>query len=326
MATNVLILGAGASNHYDFPLAYDIVQYYRSGSDSIAPHLQALGLDRSRFERFISRLLSSGCTSIDQFADYLNDPDDIFMAKALLAYHIGARENRNVLSQKWAHGPWYEVLANQLIGRGLDEFPLRDIAIVTFNYDRSLERYMLDCLASRFLGPRTLEQIEDAFRRLKIIHIYGCLGYLPRFARQTGEPEREYRPIGERSQLDLAIDGMHLLRELRDNPNLGDRQAAQDCVRAATANITFLGFAYSAENLEALALATNSTRGRLFGTVLGISEGEPRAELNMRMQRLCGGPLSSAWECDVFEAFRLHPTTILGQPRTSNPQNSVIHA
>lgn len=315
MATNVLILGAGASNHYDFPLAYDIVQYYRKGSASIVPHIEPLGLDRKRFDLFIPRLLSSGCTSIDQFAEYLGDPDDIFMAKALLAYHIASHEQRGVLSQKWASGPWYEVLANQLIGRALDEFPLRDIAIVTFNYDRSLEQYLLDCLMSRFAGPRTKEQIEDAFRRLDIVHIYGHLGHLPGFAPRRGDPEREYQPILDRSQLELAIGGMHLLSELRANPGLGDHQAAQECIHAASAGITFLGFAYSPENLEALALMGNRTGKSLHGTIRGISDGEPRRELDARLEALCGVGLSGAWDCSVFDAFKLRPTTILGKPR-----------
>jgi hypothetical protein len=315
VATNILILGAGASSHYDFPLAYDIVKYYRDGTASILPHLDALRLDRTRFDRFIPRLLSSGCTSIDQFADYLNDPDDIFMAKALLAYHIAFREQRTVLPQKWKGGPWYELLANHLIGRALDDFPLRDIAIVTFNYDRSLEQYLLDCLTSRFRGPRTQEQIEDAFRRLDIVHIYGHLGHLPGFAPKKGDPEREYQQIVNREQLELAISGMHLLPELRDNVGLGDRQAARECIHAASASISFLGFAYAQENLEALALLSNRTRKTLNGTILGISEGEPYAELDARLNALCGAAFNSAWRCDVFDAFRLHPTTILGKPR-----------
>jgi hypothetical protein len=150
VTTNVLILGAGASKHYDFPLAAEIVHRVHTNVDSMVPRLRHLEVDPAAYDRVVERLLTSGCTSIDQFAEYLINPGDIVAAKALLAYHIAYFEVRGTLSQKWASGSWYELLANRLIGQKIDTFPERDIAVITFNYDRSLEQYLLDCLTSRF--------------------------------------------------------------------------------------------------------------------------------------------------------------------------------
>ncbi len=313
MTNNVLILGAGASKHYDFPLAYEIVRHFRRNTDSMQSRAPQFGIEPADYDRVVARLLSSGCTSVDQFADYLDDAADVFIAKALIAYHLGIHEVRPALSQKWAGGHWYELLANHLIGPRLDTFPQRDIAIITFNYERSLEQYLLDCLTSRFQQRHSEADIRAAFLRLPIIHIYGRMGQLPGFAK-PGEPERAYEQIGDRKQMEAAIAGMHILRELRDDSGRGERDAARQHLRDAKGTVTFLGFAYAHENLEALDLTNTCIAKRaIYGTIFEMGEDERHKELIARLRRF-NVALNEPWRFDVYNAILTRPLTILGTP------------
>jgi hypothetical protein len=273
----------------------------------------ALGIEPDIYQRVVVRLLSSGCTSIDQFADYLDHSADIFLAKALVAYHLAIFEVRSALYSKRIGGHWYELLANHLIGRKLNTFPERDIAVITFNYERSLEQYLLDCLTSRFGERHTEAEIRVALSRLPIIHIYGRMGFLPGFA-TTKESQRAYEQIHNRDQLLAAVEGMHMLREIRDNPKLGDRRAARECLLAAAGKIIFLGFAYAQENLEALDLLQTRGLKAGYGTIKDIGEDERHTELKRRLLNF-GIELAESWRCDVYNALLQHPLTILGTPR-----------
>jgi len=325
MGMNILVLGAGASAHYDFPLAYEIVQRVRRGTDSMKARAADFRIHPRSYDEFVDRLLKSGCTSIDQFADYLDKPDDIFLAKALIAYHLGIFENRASLSQKMGGGHWYELLANHLIGATLDTFPQRDIGIITFNYERSLEQYLIDCLTSRFEGRNSPEQIRAAFLRLPIIHIYGRTGYLPGFASGFGPgfsrgfgpgalTERPYEPVMDHTQLQAAIAEIHILRELRDDPKRGEREAARKLLRDSNGVVSFLGFAYAQENLEALDLSNTCKARTVHGTIFEIGQDERHTQLKARLKTF-GVELVDDWRFDVFEAVKTRPATIFGEPR-----------
>jgi hypothetical protein len=312
MATNVLILGAGASRHYDFPLAAGIVTRVRDNVDLMMQQAAAFGIEPPIYERVVARLLTSGCTSVDQFAEYLDDAADIITAKALIAYHLAIFEVGGSLRSEWAGGHWYKLLANHLIGTKLDSFPQRDIAVITFNYERSLEQYLLDCLTARFEERPSEAEIRAALLRLPIIHIYGRMGYLPGFA-TNGEPERAYERILTREQMDAAVAGMHLLRELRGDPGRGDREAARECLRTATGKVIFLGFAYAHENLEALDLRNTRGGKTVYGTIFDIGEDERHEELKRRLKTF-GVELNEWWRFDVYRALLTRPLTIIGSP------------
>jgi hypothetical protein len=312
MATNVLILGAGASNHYGFPLAAGIVTRVSGDADGLRARAQTFGLEPKVYERVVERLLNSGCTSVDQFAEYLDDAADIITAKALIAYHLGICEVRGALRSERAGGHWYRLLANQLIGPTLEGFPQRDIAVVTFNYDRSLEQYLLDCLTARFGERHSEADIRAALLRLPIIHIYGRMGYLPGFAKPD-EPERAFERIETRVQMDAAIAGMHLLRELRGAPGRGERDAARECLRDATGHVVFLGFAFAQENLEALDLVNTCAGKTVHGTIFDIGEDERHKELTLRLKKF-GVELNEAWRFDVYTALLKWPITVFGPP------------
>ncbi len=170
----------------------------------------------------------------------------------------------------------------------------------------------MQCLTSRFADRHTPHEIRQAFLRLPIIHIYGRMGDLPGFSTQEGV--RDYNHIRNRAELDAAVRGMHLLRELRDDPAPGERDAARNRLKEATGNVVFLGFAYAQENLEALNLKETCAGKTVFGTILNIGEHEQYKVLTERLQQF-GVKLATDWRFDVYTAMLQWPVTILGPPR-----------
>jgi hypothetical protein len=99
MASHVLVLGAGASVHYTFPLARELVRRVVKGSDMPRPtRMEQLGFELNAYDGFVRRLRMSGVTSVDQFAPYLDDPADIHIAKAPIAYYLACCEQRDDLT------------------------------------------------------------------------------------------------------------------------------------------------------------------------------------------------------------------------------------
>jgi hypothetical protein len=311
MAENVLILGAGASAHYNFPLARALVQSacLRDWEGAV---LSACGLDVSALERFVADLKRSGTTSIDQYIGYLRNTATINLGKALIAYLLAKKEDLGELTRPGHPYNWYEALASRLIGPALESFPEHNIAIVTFNYDRSLEQYLFDALTSRFNQQHDTNKIREAFLRLPIIHIYGQLGSLPELGVDSALA-RPYGPIATPEGMARAVNSMHLLPEIRKAkliPNSGTT-AARECISNATRTIAFLGFAYSQENLEALDLAKTRGSKRVCGTLFGI-DGEQVDEVRERLGRL-DVSLTAHWPYTVYQAVTLAPITLLGK-------------
>jgi hypothetical protein len=309
MATQALVLGAGASWHYGFPLAREIA-YKTSTKSWSVERLKLCGIEQVAAESFADSLRESLSTSIDDFLSYETEPGVVALGKAILAYFIAEQEHIQNLSAK-PNPHWYETLASRLIVPDLSLFPARDIAIVTFNYDRSLDRSLLGSLVSRFRSKHSLPEIVAAFKRLPIVHIYGQLGYLPGLGADP-RLEREYGPISSKDGMDRAVAAMHLLPEVitlgRDGTNIAEAEA----LIARATDVSFLGFAYSADNLSALGLAPPATAGKKFsGTKLGFNSDEQILELKVRLEKF-GVRLNSAWSDEVASALTNYPTTILG--------------
>lgn len=323
MAKNLLVLGAGASYSYGFPLARDLVDEIcfdgtRFGTNVLNRVLQ---INQDAFETFKYRLRLADPPSIDWYAQQLTKPDEFLLAKGLIAYLIAHREGPTAVARK--DDPkhpqhWMRLLGNVLIGAQLEDFPQRDVAIITFNYDRSLEQYFLLRLFETFKDRHELDEVLTAFRRLEIVHVYGDLGDLP----NLGPNIRAFEPITGSDQLAIALKSMHLLPELLSDPNLGARKRAVELMALAGHSVTFLGFAYSPENLRALGLPDSLVSNANFlGTAFGVPLGGPRDAIALRFKmigvnqniRFLTDPATNAY--DIYDSILMHPDWILGPPK-----------
>src|ERR1700689_4539474 len=121
MPQNVLILGAGASLHYGFPLASGLVDKaiaWRGYGD----RLLKCGLALHMLEQFSDQLARSGCTSVDQYVTAISNKDLRKVGKELMAFLLSQDE---VQIPQRAPERWYERVANILIDDAdLARFPM----------------------------------------------------------------------------------------------------------------------------------------------------------------------------------------------------------
>ena len=133
----VLILGAGASAPYGFPLGRGLRDLVCDISGTIAAVVAAaVGQDVEQVEEFVTTLRHSGYTSVDWFLE--DRTEFISVGKAAIAAALIPLEQSERLFPP--HAPvahWYESLLNTL-DTPQGAFAENQLSIITFNYDRSL--------------------------------------------------------------------------------------------------------------------------------------------------------------------------------------------
>jgi len=144
-------------------------------------------------------------------------------------------------------GDWYRNIFNHLINE--NEHSPEILSVLTFNYDRSFERYL-------YLSYRGLRQNDDGaarqfLNRIRIVHVYGSLG--PLFV--TRSPNDPIIPFGEYQQMKQADYYFHLVRA----------QESRDITRIKTfiddaKRIVFLGFGFDPMNLDAIGMGSDPNK------------------------------------------------------------------
>ena len=146
-----------------------------------------------------------------------------------------------------------------------DEFASNQLSVITFNYDRSLEHYLLTVLQNAH--GRTFEECAQVVAKIPIVHVYGQLSRIP-----YPQPEsRPYHPDPELSKsAGFAARGIKILHDA--DPKF---EEAHKLLMEAQ-KICFLGFGYHPLNIERLALKDSSQRA-VFGSALGLVKGSINA-------------------------------------------------
>ena len=140
----VLVLGAGASADYGFPLGRDLRDdVCRLCGKPTAALCDITGFEASDFVAFGERLSESGYTSVDWYLEV--NPRDMDIGRRAITAPLAGYEKAETLFP----GPknhWYEVLVNWWGSEQNDMSGGSHVTILTFKYDRSLELCGLDLL------------------------------------------------------------------------------------------------------------------------------------------------------------------------------------
>lgn len=219
--------------------------------------------------------------SIDNLLDnHASDATIVQCGKMAIAASIGAAEQSSTLRLTSDLGDldvdaiastWYVSLF-RLLQSGVRKENIRDIfrnlTIISFNYDRSVEFFLLHSLR-RFYGIE-LEESEKILNTLNIYHPYGVIGKF-----SSG-----LRPNLFELEFGSGISGKELLRDgtairtyaeqVEENSTLS---AIRDSVRNANA-IVFLGFGFLKPNIELLSSGSQSEAKVVLSTGVGISASE----------------------------------------------------
>ena len=278
----VLVIGAGANKEINegCGLGIDLLREiservtdrtskgkeYLSRAFKQLPHLNEL--IRERFLHHLELFRKDKNNSIDAFIyEVENYPEykefseayqDI--ARVLIFAHVLGWEGhripdgkgkvgktfQNILDEKLKKRTWFSVLANYL-----NEYDLLDsdrLKIITFNYDRILEAFLLESFKP-----------NDAIRKFintNITHIYGRIGSLPELEKKnlpSGDPEGEIEfghPNHDFEKIAQVKDNIFLIH------NKIDEQIIKNIMRRAEKLLVF-GYGFDALNNKRLMLSNS---------------------------------------------------------------------
>lgn len=201
------------------------------------------GLD-GKFQDFQERFFRSGRT-IDWFLRYQDERfGDIGRLQLAAVLLMCEREER-------LFGDWYELLLHQLIPGGPESLEPGKLSVITFNYDRSFERFFRNALEAQYNLNEA--NARDVFSRVRIKHVYGDLGSL------------EDVPYGAFDMAQLAASSISLIRDRVDEEIVRRiRPLIQESVY-----VNFLGFGFDDDNMKLFHSQDFNIR-RVYSTNFGL--------------------------------------------------------
>ncbi len=214
-------------------------------------------------------------------------PDFLDVGKLAIAYCLIPFEDESRLYKPdpLRGGDWYRYLWGKLNSR-FEEFGNNKLKIITFNYDRSLEHYLLNAL--HYSHNRKFDECATALAAIPIIHIYGQLSTCS-YSSYPLQGYNQYRPDPDRLANVGAASGITLLHEE------AQVQAGRDALTGAT-RVCFLGFGYHPLNIARLNI---DPRFDLRTTVIGTSRGLIGAEVPSAKSRLLSAIGGDIAFCDA---------------------------
>lgn len=279
----VLVLGAGSNVDFGFPsgavLTRSIVQRLAVNSDSLLRKSIVRKFSPEFVAEFRLQLLQSQCPSIDSFLQ--NRPEYQSIGKHAIAAAIlecerstGGADFANArIPNLWRHDAnrdtpsenWYSSLL-QGIGDTPEAVRAMGIKIVTFNYDRSLERYLVTSLMARY----RLSEVDaiKLIEPLGIVHAYGSVG--PLFGAGPMRPI----PYGikvESFDYSVCADRIRVV-DAREDDSIEFIEIRKSI--ATSRNVVFLGFGFDSVNLRRLFNFESVDTFNVSGTAFGLTNRE----------------------------------------------------
>jgi hypothetical protein len=270
----VLVLGAGASAPYGFPSGVTLKDKICQKLGDQSDMLMRLHVEPTEFAQVCKALIRAGRMSVDAFLA-AQPQRAVQNGKLAIALALLPCEKTSTLFERWprmrlgqtkgdiigtAGGHWYELLFNLLTdGRQFEDIDLTNLSVVTFNYDRSLEYYLLTVLQNAYGRP--LAQAAEKLSEMQIVHVHGSLGRLP----LPPDENPDVVPYGDLSPASvvLARDNIQVLHETQDDSP--DFKKARSLIVQAQ-RIYFFGFGFNHTNLRRLGLADMDPHSGVGGT------------------------------------------------------------
>lgn len=265
----LFILGAGASNPFDYPTGIELRTLICSRRNNtniaevLAPVNEAKGIYVEAVNKFISEFSKSSVYSIDSFLEYRTEFMNV--GKMAIATYLIQYENDDRLRD--INNNWYMYLFDRLKS-SFDDFEKNTIAFITFNYDRSLEQFFFEALKSRF--GKSNSECSQKLKSIHIVHLYGQLDLLP-WQDNSGMP---YSSKLLTPRIRNAQKNIKLINDERHIKESEEFKKAYDLMNWAE-KIYFLGFSFDETNLRRL--NTQLMKGKsIIGTSLGLEPSKRR--------------------------------------------------
>ena len=263
----VFVLGAGASIPFGLPsgrqLLIGIYKHLSDSSTKFSRLLMQIGFKQQSMLLFKEQLYNSMLPSVDAFLE--KRPEFLDIGKAAIAAALIPFENREKIH-------WYEYLFGKLAGVKLEDFKDNKISFITYNYDRSLEYFLLTAIQNSY--GLSYEQAAETILNFPIIHVHGQLGHLPKFQQNVLEygfcHGQELNP----EIIRMAMSEIKIIFELESTTP--EFKKARELLNQSS-KICFLGFGYHSTNIIRLMQnfkENNFISERIIGSAYGIEIGE----------------------------------------------------
>ncbi|MCH7563465.1 MAG: SIR2 family protein [Gemmatimonadetes bacterium] len=247
-----------------------IISTVARANDKHSSALKQAGFDPGILKEFVDAFRESGQESIDAFLAHR--PGFLEVGKAAIAAVMILYETPGALSNppdRTDH--WYSYLWGVLQDGGAGAFGENALTVVTFNYDRSLERFLISAFANSF-GVDLEEAAEVIRASIPIVHVHGRLGALSDAV--AGDRERPYEISLDPVALKVAASQIIVLPEADDtSPEF--KEAAR-MIRDAR-HVVFLGCKFHDPNMRRLHMpnpAGHSVHPCWLGSGYGMTVGE----------------------------------------------------
>lgn len=262
----VLILGAGASRPYGFPVSSQLRCLIIGDDVQRAQTLEALGFQdagavstrmqddfvrcaagsRDALERIREIFRKSERVSIDAFISGRSNTRDIAELRRITTEMVSSVILHCEREEALLTGNWYQWLLELILRKGPD-FSHGILSIVTFNYDRSLEYYLWRSFKYAFgIGD---QEAAVMLKRIKFVHVYGLSGRLalPN-ASEPYDVTQDSVPYGDSNGIFTAAKAMGLA-----NPRTVPEAVSlvRELIRDAH-RLIFLGFGFWEDNFDLL--------------------------------------------------------------------------
>jgi hypothetical protein len=215
----VVVLGAGASQPYGFPIGKQLkaAVLELQNHQSTHPFRKSFEIGRydpKLFEAFVSELSRAPFDSVDAFLEAR--PEFVDIGKHAIAFVLIRKETVNALLDPGIdkQGNWYKYILQLMLDDGLDQLQSNKLSIVTFNYDRSLQQYLIMSLMSAY--ALTFDKAAAELKFLKIIPVHGQLGTL--IEKGASDAGRDYQPVTDSQRVSIAAQGIKIISELTEHP------------------------------------------------------------------------------------------------------------
>lgn len=239
-----LVLGAGSSTSVGYPVGAGLrTKIFQLATQERQPFAIQAGLytNDAQLHQFVSAFRKSQMLSVDAFLARRSEYAEIGkMAIATLLLEIEDEQHLLDVDHK---NHWYRYFYNKFASESWSSLDFSDITIVTFNYDRSLEKYLHVSIKESY-GKTDLEAAEK-LETLKVIHVYGSLG-------SPIAGKADYLAYGgeiSEDKVKIAANTIKVIPEGRDDDE------TLECARKMLANadcIAFMGFGFDETNVARL--------------------------------------------------------------------------
>ena len=209
-------------------------------------------------QNFRISLKLSQLSSVDAFLE--NRPEFIPIGKMAIAYTLLQDEDPDFIAKDCN---WYNFLWGKL-HCPFDNFQENKLSIITFNYDRSIEFFLMNAMKHTY--GKSIKECYEKLSSIPIIHLHGKLGSLPwegddytKFGAEI-QTKNELKKVGEKIKI------------IHEDISTNEEFTSAFNMIANAERIYFLGLSYSETNIQRLKIPILDVNGKdIRGSVLNLS-------------------------------------------------------